>query len=294
MNREDTFVRFLRGRTDFAHCLTLALFLVAATPPARAGLPFEGPTAEEFLATAEVVAMKPLPFGVTKPFKATLHDGERTAHAVWKTIDVMNHDYRLSSLRTEAYFRDSYKHEIAAYELDKLLGLGLVPPTVERRIDGQPGSLQLWVNEAITEAKRMKLEREPPDSRRWSEQMYAVRLLHQLTGDTDASNVSNILLDPDFRLYVIDSSRAFDLRTDLHRAGGLRRFPRPVLERLRALTPEILDDKLGRWLTRAQLDALAGRRDRLLDLAAQLIADQGEKAALFAWRERPGGPQPSP
>ncbi len=265
-----------------ACCLALALTLAAAPTPAR--LPFEGQTADEFLATADVVAMAPLPFGVTKPFKVTLDDGERTAHAVWKTIDVVNPHYRpFSTDRAEAYSRDSYHHEIAAYELDKLLGLGLVPPTVERQIDGKPGSLQLWVEEAITEAKRMKIGREPPDSRRWSEQIYAVRLLHQLTGDTDASNVSNILVDPDFRLYVIDSSRAFHLRGALHQAGGLRRFPRPVLERLRALTPEILDQKLGPWLTRAQLEALISRRDRLMKLAAQLIADQGEKAVLFAW-----------
>jgi len=29
----------------------------------------------------------------------------------------------------EANFSDSYKFEFAAYELDKLLGLGLVPPS---------------------------------------------------------------------------------------------------------------------------------------------------------------------
>ncbi len=125
--------------------------------------------------------------------------------------------------------------------------------------------------------------------------MYAVRLFHQLTGDTDASNVSNILVDPGFRLYVIDSSRAFHLRHDLRGERGLRRFPRPVLERLRALTPELLGQKLGPWLTDAQLRALLGRRARILDLAAQRIADQGEKAALFAWGEPAlDAPRPSP
>ena len=32
----------------------------------------------------------------------------------------------------ELEFQDSWKTEIAAYELDKLLGLGMVPATVER------------------------------------------------------------------------------------------------------------------------------------------------------------------
>lgn len=276
----------MKSRVVLACCL--ALVLAAASAPAITRQPFEGPAADEFLATAEVVAMEPLPFGITKPFKVTLRDGERTAYAVWKTIDVVNPHNRNPRLYstdwTESYFRDSYHHEIAAYELDKLVGLGLVPPTVEREIEGKRGSLQLWIDDAITEAKRLKIGREPADSRRWSEQAYAVRLFHQLTGDTDATNVSNILVDPDFRLYVIDSSRAFHLRGALHRADGLRRFPRPVLERLQALTPEILDRKLGAWLTRGQLKALIARRDQLVEMAAGLIADQGEKAALFPWR----------
>ena len=268
----------------------LALTVVTEAAPASAPcLPLEGQAAAEFLTTADVVAMKPLPFGVTKPFKVTLDDGERTAHAVWKTIDTVNPRHRPHSTdRTEVYFRDSYHHEVAAYELDKLLGLGLVPPTIERRIDGQLGSLQLWIEDAVTEAKRMKLELEPPDSRRWSERCYAVRLFHQLTGDTDASNVSNILVDPDFRVYVIDSSRAFHLRTTLHRPEGLRRFPRPVLERLLELSPEVVEEKLGPWLTPGQREALLARRDRLVELAERLIAAQGEQAALFAWPDTVG------
>ncbi len=274
-----------RDLRSLACCLALTLAVLAASAPAQAGLPFEGQAAEDFLANAKIVAMEPLPFGVTKPFKITLDDGETTAYAVWKTIDEHNPHYRFGIGQTETHFRDSYQHEVAAWELDKLLGLGLIPPTVEREIDGKKGSLQLWVNDAITEKKRMEISRQPPDSRLWSEQMYAVRLVHQLTGDTDASNVGNILVDADFRCYVIDSSRAFHLRGDLQNARGLRRFPRPVLERLRALTPETLEKKLGPWLTRAQLRTLIARRDRLVDLADGLIAEQGEKAALFEWSE---------
>jgi hypothetical protein len=42
-------------------------------------------------------------------------------------------------------FWESYKSEIAAYRLDRVRGLDMVPPTVERSVEGESGSLQLWV-----------------------------------------------------------------------------------------------------------------------------------------------------
>jgi len=65
-------------------------------------------------------------------------------------------------------FRDSWRHEVAAYELDKLLGLGLVPPTVERRIARQAGSLQMWVEGATTEDDRKQEGRAAPDAEAWN------------------------------------------------------------------------------------------------------------------------------
>ena len=43
-------------------------------------------------------------------------------------------------------FHESYKTEIAAYEMDKLLDLNMVPPTIERTIDKQTGAAVMWIN----------------------------------------------------------------------------------------------------------------------------------------------------
>ena len=40
---------------------------------------------------------------------------------------------------------ESYKSEIAAYELDRLLNMHLVPPAVERRIGDDTGAAVMWV-----------------------------------------------------------------------------------------------------------------------------------------------------
>jgi hypothetical protein len=44
-----------------------------------------------------------------------------------------------------AVHRQDYKGEIAGYKFDRVLNLDMVPPTVEKNVDGVAGSLALWV-----------------------------------------------------------------------------------------------------------------------------------------------------
>ncbi len=253
---------------------------LAATP---VGLPLEGEAAEHFLANAEIVNLEYFETqGVTRPRRATLSDGQVTARAVFKVVD--KHVARATDNRGRPVIglKDSYKHEIAAYELDKLLGFGIVPPCVERRIGGEIGALCLWVEEAVTEwDRRNLLELEPPDPQGWNNQMYAIRLFHQLTWDTDYNNINNLLVDRNWRLYKIDSSRAFRRDKRLRREASLQRFSRPLLEALRNLRREDVDSRLGPWLDQRQIDGLMARRDEILDTAERLVAERGELAVLY-------------
>lgn len=245
-------------------------------------LPLQGPESEAYLTRARVIDMKPLPVGVSNPKQAALTDGTTTARAVWKTIDVYRPvQYFRDGGPPEIGFSDSYKHEIAAYELDKLLGLGLVPVTVERRIHGEKGSLQLWIEETITEADRLERELQPPDLEQWNRQMFNVRLFHQLSYNTDFNNVRNLLVDKEFRIYAIDHSRAFRVGEELLAEADLKRFSRSALARLRELDEPILKEKLGRWLTRKARKALLERRDRIVERADRLVAERGEEAVLY-------------
>jgi hypothetical protein len=262
----------------------------APTPPvvetakgAKAyGLPLEGEAAEAFLKTAQVVEHKAIGAGITDSERLTLADGTRTCHAARKTIDEFRRGMmQLKDGRSEMDFRDSWKSEVAAYELDKLLGLGLVPPTVERTIGGHAGSLQLWVEGAIDEPERLKRKLEAPDPERWNQQIYAMRLLRQLTFDTDYGNVTNVLIDPDFRAYAIDFTRAFRTQGSLMSEKGLVRFSRSVLDRLVKLDEATLKEKLGHWLDRYQIDGLLKRRDKILALAKKLVSEKGEPAVYY-------------
>ncbi len=249
----------------------LATAWLAAAAPARpdtGGPPLQGDAAEAFLKSARVVKKKTLVVGITRSAQLSLTDGARRAHAVWKTIEAPD-------------VNDSWKHEVAAYELDKLLGSGLVPPTVERTIRQATGSLQLWIEKSATEADRQTRHVTPPDPEAWSRQMCGVQLLHQLTGNADAKNARNVIFDAGFRVYAVDFSRAFSADAALRAEGELLRFSRRTLERLRALDRTTLDARLGAWLDGRRIESLLERRDRIVALAERLAAEKGERDVLY-------------
>jgi len=260
--------------------LVLALQGIQADVAPDCGLPLEGVAAEEFLRTAEVVEMGELTdTGITQPVIVYLEADGRRLKAVLKTIDEFS-QVKVVSNRRWVNFRDSYKHEIAAYGLDKLIGTNLVPPCVERRLTSSTGSLCLWVEGVMSEVERKESEIKPPDPVAWNHQVYNLRLFQKLIADTDYRNLTNVLVDPDFRLYKIDSSRAFRNDGKLIEEQELNHFSCAVLDRLRRLTDEEVKNALGDWLDKAQTKGILKRRDRMIKLADSMIEEKGEGAVL--------------
>jgi hypothetical protein len=271
----------MRGRVGVAALLWLAC-ATPASPDEPFGLVLTGEAAEAFLRDARVTDKKSLSVGITRSHRYSLSDGTHKARAIWKTID--ENKPGVTNFQGGGFvvdFSDSWKHEVASYELDKLLGTQLVPPTVERTFDHVTGSLQLWVEKAKTEAERKQERINPPDIEAWNRQMWGVRLLHQLSFNTDARNIRNVLFDPTFRIYAVDFSRAFVPYADLRSEKELERFSRTALERMRALDRPLLEEKLGRWLTGRQIDTMLKRRDKILAIAERLVAEQGEEKVLY-------------
>ena len=87
------------------------------------------------------------------------------------------------------------------------------------------------------EGERLKRARQPPDRESWNRQMYRMRVFTQLVADTDR-NVGNVLIRRDWKLWMIDFTRAFRRMTTLMAPGDLTRCDRALLERLRALTKD--------------------------------------------------------
>ena len=89
---------------------------------------------EEFLKTAEIISSADIPEGVTKPIRLYLKKGDVEMSGAWKNPRGKQQGHL-----------EGWQYEIAAYEMDKLLDLNLIPPTVEKEFKGKPGSLQFWV-----------------------------------------------------------------------------------------------------------------------------------------------------
>lgn len=258
--------------------VAISLLAIATIAPAREPVDRK---IEDFLRAARVIDREPLARGVTHSARVTLSDGTQTHRAVWKTIDETAQFKRFERGLPELGFSDTYKNEIAAYELSKLLGLDIVPPTVERRLGRRRGSMQLWIDGCMTEAERYTKNLQPPDTEEWFRQLYTVRLFRQLIYDTDYKNASNILVTCEFRLWSVDHSRAFRTRDSLLDAGCLLRFSRALLTELRALDSETLEAKLGELISPRQRDAILARRDLILARASELVGDLGEDSVLY-------------
>ena len=152
--------------------------------------------------------------GITNSQRATLDDGRLKHDAHIQTVDIQKASFQTAT-RTELNFRDSYKFNMAAYELDKLLELNMVPVSVERKVGGDMAAVTWWVDDTLmTELDRHKKKMEPPDLKTWNPQMYVCRVFDQLIYNTDR-NLGNLVITKDWKIWMIDHTRAFRTMKDL-------------------------------------------------------------------------------
>src|SRR6266849_5377708 len=174
-------------------CLACARFVTASDEPT-----LTKEQIRQFLLTAKVVSSRHTARGITDPWRLTLTDGTVTHDASFQAIDEHKPTMQLAS-GTELNFVDSYKYNIAAYQLAELLGLDdMLPVYVERKWKGDTGSLSWWLPVKMDEVERHKQNLTAPDADAWNNQMYKIRVLDQLVYDIDA-NLTNVLITEDWK-----------------------------------------------------------------------------------------------
>jgi hypothetical protein len=232
---------------------------------------------EEFLRTAQIVDSRATGEGITHTKRLTLTDGVLTHDAHLQQIDVYKALYRAKDY-VEKDFRDSYKYNIGAYRVAKMLGMKNTPACVYRVVEGKPSSVCWWIDDVqFDEKTRRDKGVEPADPNRWTAQLNDIRDFDQLIDNVDRTQ-ENLLIDKDWTLWMIDHSRSFRLTYELRKPQNLRRISQSLLIGTRALNEARVAAATEPYLTKAEVHAMMVRRDLLIDFFKKQLIEKGEDA----------------
>ena len=174
------------------------------------------------------------------------------------------------------------KSEIAGYRLDRVLGLDMVPPTVEVRYNGKMTGLQLWVLNCRDLKKLNEQNLHAPDPVKWAYQLNRMYVFEDLAanpvqGSPTASCPPCPLVDPQWNLIALDHSLAFTNTVALPYAIGkdLKQIDRAFFDRIRTLDKATVQRAIGDLVNADALDALFARRDIIVKAFEKLAEQEG-------------------
>lgn len=273
-------VRVTRFRRHWL-VLLIAVFLGSAFLAIAAEPTLTKEQQKQFLVQGKVIASKHTKKGITDPWLLTLNDGKTTHQGVFQAIDEHRPSKQFADGHTEINFVDSYKYNIAAYNLSELLGIDdMIPVYVERKWQGNTGSISWLVTVMMDEQERADKKLSSPDADAWNSQMYKIRVFDELVYDTDA-NLTNVLIGEDWKLWRVDFSRAFRLPKDVQSVKNLDHCDRRLFEKLKALDASELTRRTKDLLSKPEIQALMSRRDKIVAYIQKRISESGETATLY-------------
>lgn len=218
----------------------------------------------------------------TNPWRLTLESNGVTHRAIWKDAQ--------GRMRG---FIENWKWEIAAYRLDKYLGLNMVPPTVERKFNGKSGSCQFYLEDIVTLKVVQDEKRKKPSYKIYpfNLALYKQRAFDNLIGNSDR-HLNQFIITDDWRMILIDHSRSFPttkkstkrlIYDEKHREGPrlMKELPRTFFEKLKAMNQEVIQEVVGEYLTDKEIEALLARRDLIVQWVENQIKKVGEDKVLY-------------
>lgn len=234
---------------------------------------------EQFLLDARMIHSAPVGSGVTESRKVTLSDGSLTHPA---QIQIVNK--RLPDLYTPdnrpARLYDSYRYNIAAFQLSRILGLPMVPACVERLVEGQPAAVSWWVDDVLMlERDRRRDGIRPPSQEQWNRRMSEAAVFDNLIFNTDR-HAGNYLITRQWKLMLIDHTRAFVAKPLLPDRARLSQISRERLEALRRLDAHDLGP-LQPYLQPKERQALLQRARLLVKYFDAQIQKRGSAEVVF-------------
>ena len=265
--------------------VALLISAVAVRPSVAQDRPhFTFDEMESLLLKGRIAERKGGSKGVTDAYRVTLSDGQRSHDAQVQNVDIFRTTFEVDPKHTVFNFHDTYRYNIAAYRLARLIGLENVPMSVPRMVDARQSAMTWWIDDvAMDEGARRKLSaraRLGPNPARTAAYLDILKVFDELIQNRDR-NEGNLLWTKDWTMWMIDHTRAFRTDPALRNPQILKRCERSMFAGMRALTREAIAAAIGESLLQPEVEALLTRRDRIVKLFEDKIEKSGEAAVLY-------------
>ena len=140
----------------------------------------------------------------------------------------------------------------------------------------------MWLGKTVNEFQRSRQWKvDPPDQRRWNQQRLIMQVFDNLVANRD-SNLGNLLIDPNWRLWFIDCGRCFGAtKTLYYPLKTISQCERGLWQGMKSLNDDEIRGSLAPHLSRAEINALLARREKMVQHFQKLIDERGEAAVLY-------------
>lgn len=236
---------------------------------------------EKFLKQATILAVKDIGHGVTKPLRAELVLGETKHSAQIQSVNKELPDF-FGEDGKPVPMKDYWRFNVAAYKIDRLLGLRMGTVVVPRAFKGKPAAFSWWVDDVLfEEVERIKRDLTSPDPEGFERQRALSRVFDELVMNIDR-NLANLLITKSWKIVLIDHTRCFTPYHGIRNKENLTRCSRELLAKMKTLTGAAVTQAVGSHLTGVEVQALISRRDRIVEFFEKKAREKGEENVLFS------------
>ena len=189
----------------------------------------------------------------------------------WKLVQVTADENTVLAYFNELPGHKGFLPDLAAYRLDRMLGLDMVPVTVHREIDGKQGTLQFVPAATLSERERVADGHGNKVPCSLEKQWNAMYIFDALIQNPVRTPLSMLYSPDNWQLMLVSHEYSFSTRRS--RPTYLRDVELAIGEQwrtaLRELDNDLLRAELGDVLDKRRLAALRDRRDVLIESSSQ-------------------------
>ncbi len=226
---------------------------------------------EAFLLSADIIDSEPVKSNKKNQFKLKLQKDNKKMYAIFNAADSHPDFENKRSIKNNKSSTNRYHNNIASYILSKILGLELVPVTVEREYDGKTGSLQYWFSKSYTVEDMIKNKIGYDGNCSQESQITLMKIFDRLIFNEGRTAKNMLYQKYGWHLWLTNNNQAFRLTTlkpyDIDWKKNT--ISTPFRNQLKSLNRKKLQSELRSYLNKKQIDYILKRRNEILHKTKQ-------------------------